>query len=198
MISPRRLPRTLRAVPLIGMLGCAGVVAAEVESVKVDRDGDRYRIQMRSRLSVPPKAAHAVFTRFEDLPAINPSVRRAQVIDDSGATTRVATDLRVCIVLFCPRLKMTQDMRTGADGESYTLTAAVVPEYSDFRYGLGTWAFSPCGQGTCLRFDAELEPDFWIPRLIGTWLMKRELRSQAVATSEGIERLAAEPGEPTR
>ena len=35
-----------------------------------------------------------------------------------------------------------------------------------------------------------MEPDFWVPPLIGPWVIKRTMREQAITTSEGIERLA--------
>lgn len=178
-------------------LCAASAGAAQVDRVEVEREGGRFRVEMHTRLAVPPQAAYEVFSRFEDLPRINPSVRRAVVVGREGADTRVESRLRVCIAFFCPKFKMTQDMRGGAEGDTFTLRAAVVPERSDFRYGLGLWTFAPCGDGTRLSFVSELEPGFWIPRLIGTWLVKGALRAQAVTTSEGIERLARQrTGEP--
>lgn len=170
---------------------CAGAAgAAQVDRVEVERKGGRFHVEMHTRLSVPPQAAYATFSRFEDLPRINPSVRRASIIGHNGEATRVESRLKVCLAFFCPKFRMTQDMLGGAEGEAFTLAATVVPELSDYRYGVGTWTFAPCEDGTCLSFVAELEPKFWIPPLIGTWLMRRELRAQAKATSEGIERLA--------
>ena len=41
-----------------------------------------------------------------------------------------------------------------------------------------------------MLFDAEIEPAFWVPPLIGPYLIARELRRQAQVTAESIERLA--------
>lgn len=179
---------------LIALGSLASVRAAEIGEVAIERDGDRFQVRMQARLAVPPAQAYAAFTRFEDLPAINPAVREARIVDRSEGVTRVETRLRVCIALFCPRFRMTQDMAGGVAGEVLTLSASMVPELSDFRFGRGTWTFAPCEAGTCLEFASELEPDFWIPPLIGTWMMRRTLRAQAVATSEGIERMARAAG----
>lgn len=170
----------------------ADASAAELESVDVVRDGTVFRIELRSRLSVSPERAFAAFTRYQDLPRINPSVREVAVLSREGDLVRVRSELRVCLALYCPRMTMTQDMRGwGVDG-TWALSATMVPEASDFRSGFGAWTFAPCTGGTCLVFRAELEPDFWVPRPLGNWLMRRVLREQAVTTSEGIERLAAE------
>lgn len=169
-----------------------GAVAAEVEQVSVVRDGARFHVEMRVRLSVPPDEAYTIFTHYPDLPRINPSVREVASVERRGHLDRVDAKLHICIAFFCRNLRFTQDMEPVADGPEFVLIATVVPEMSDFRYGRASWIFAPCASGTCLRFTAELEPDFWIPPLIGTWLMKRELRYQALATSEGIERLAHE------
>ena len=69
----------------------------------------------------------------------------------------------------------------------------VLPQMSDLRYGLARWRMSACADDrrrTCLEFKAELEPDFWVPPLIGPWLIQRKLHQEAIVTAEGIEKLA--------
>ena len=189
MVNSRRLALLPAAVLMLAAAG-TGALAAEVGRVEVEREGDRYHVQMAARLAVPAQDAYLAFTRFEDLPLINPSVREARVLAREAEVTRIETRLRVCIAIFCPRFTMTQDMAGGVEDEVFTLSAMVVPELSDFRYGLGVWRFAPCGTETCVSFDARLEPGFWIPPLIGRWMMRRALRAEARATSEGIERMA--------
>lgn len=168
----------------------ASISAAEVEEVTVARDGERFHITMRTRLTVSPQAAFDAFTDYDALPDINPAVQRAEILQRSDAGTRVDTRIKTCVAFFCPDFRLTQDMLPGYDDDTLTLSAKVVPELSDYRYGRGEWHFARCDAGTCLSFETELEPDFWVPPLLGTWLMRRELRRQALATSQGIERRA--------
>jgi hypothetical protein len=38
----------------------------------------------------------------------------------------------------------------------------------------------------------EVRPRFWVPPVVGPWLVREALRAQAQRTAEGVERRAAE------
>lgn len=170
----------------------AGAQAVEVRAIDVTRNEARYRVSMDVQLEVPAPAAYAVFADVSRLPQINPAVREARVLDESVATgpRRVYTDVRVCVSFFCRHLRQVQDMRFTPRPDGGDVQAVVLPERSDLRYGLANWTLRDCGGRTCLHFEAELEPRFWVPPVIGPWLMQRKLREEAMQTSAGIERLA--------
>lgn len=166
--------------------------AVEVRSIEVTRADTRYHVRMDVRLDVPATAAYAVFADLSLLPRINPAVRVARALDERVAAglRRVYTDVRVCVSFFCRRLEQVQDMRFTSRGDGGDVSAQVIPERSDLRYGRANWTLRDCAGRTCLGFDAELEPRFWVPPLIGPWLVQRKLREEAMQTSAGIERLA--------
>jgi hypothetical protein len=166
-------------------------LAAEVQQVTVTHTGPRYRIVMQTTLAALPERAQQVFSDYRKLPLINPAVISAQVLgENADGSQRLATELHMCFAFFCRDLKQVQDIHATRDGDSRGLSATVLPALSDLRYGQADWTLRPCGAGTCLGFTAELEPDFWVPPLIGPWLMERKLREEALTTSQGIERLA--------
>ncbi|MGH8461197.1 MAG: SRPBCC family protein [Stenotrophobium sp.] len=184
----------MKRIAVLALLLCTqAAAAAQVLDVQVDRDGDRYHIDLKAHLDVPAARAYSVFSDYRNLPAINPAVRSATVLgaDDDGVT-RLATEVHLCVAFFCHDLKQVQDMRRIHDGDATGLSAQVLPQLSDLRYGRAEWRMRPCDGGTCLHFSAELEPGFWVPPLLGPWLIERKLRAQAITTSEGIERLAAQ------
>lgn len=182
----------LLASVLCGALMSGPALAVELRAIEVTRGESRYRVRMDVQLDVPAPAAYAVFADISRLPRINPAVREARVLEEPGAEglRRVYTDLRVCVSFFCRRLQQVQDMRFTARPDGGDVQAVVIPERSDLRYGLANWALRDCGGRTCLHFEAELEPHFWVPPVIGPWLMQRKLREEAMQTSAGIERLA--------
>ena len=50
----------------------------------------------------------------------------------------------------------------------------VVPGAGDIKAGRADWRFSAEGENTTrMVFDAEIEPDFWVPPLIGPYLIAR-------------------------
>lgn len=188
----RKTRRVLVAIVAASALPAA---ALEVQRVDVSRDGARYHVEMQVVLDASAARSYAVFADPAQLTRINPAVREARVLDaPSTADTRLATVVRVCVAGFCRRLRQVQDMRhSRRDDGGAEVQAQVLPPLSDFRFGHATWSFRACGaQQTCLHFRAQMEPAFWVPPLIGPWIIQRKLRSEAIETSAGLERLARE------
>ena len=65
-----------------------------------------------------------------------------------------------------------QDVKQHAGG---MIEAVTVPALSDFRRGIYRWQLRGENAATRMRFTAVLEPDFWVPPLIGPWMIKRKL-----------------------
>ena len=174
---------------------CAGLPVAagavEIEHIEVRRDGERYSIRVAARLDAPAEQAFAVMTDYERLPAINDSVQRVRRLSTAAEGEDIYTEVRLCVALLCKQLWQVQNMRQAAAGSTYTLTATVNPALSNLKSGTASWRFEACSRRqTCLDFQAELVPDFWVPPLIGPWAIQHTMRREAIATCEGIERLA--------
>jgi len=190
--SMRPWTKRLTGLACLALAGSAS--AAEVQSLQVQHDGSRYHVEMQVKLRAPAAAAYAAFAAPGSLPAINPAVRKVQVLQHDGdERARIYTEVRVCAVLYCKTLHQVQDMRYAARPDGGDLHAEVLPGPSDFSYGRADWVFRPAGGATLLRFSAELQPAFWIPPLLGPWLVERSLREEAERTSAGIEKLAQPP-----
>lgn len=182
----RRLAFTLGATLL-----AARALAVDVQRVEVTHADTRYQVLMRVTLDARAQDSWTVFSDPLRLPQINPAVREVRLLDAARADApRVYTKVAVCVSLYCRELEQVQDMQFLRSDVGGTVRADVLPDVSDFRYGRASWVFSDCGGRTCLAFDAELEPAFWVPPLIGPWLIQRKLREEAIQTSEGLERLA--------
>ena len=165
-----------------------GAAAATVEAVTVDHDAGRYTIAMQVRVAVSAGAAYRVMTDFSALPQINDNVVLAEPLPNN----RLHTVVQMCIAFFCRKIEQMQSVVTRAPD---VLSMQVLPEQSDFRYGQAQWRFkSVNAHSSDLFFSAQLEPNFWIPPLIGPWLVQRKLQEQALITSTGIERVADERG----
>jgi hypothetical protein len=181
-----------RLLVLVAVLAAGTARAAVVESLDVVRQAQRYQVDLNAVLDVPAPAAYAAFADPANLPLINPSVRRAQVIGRGADGLRLYTEVRVCAAWYCRDLRQVQDMHYAPRPDGGDLSAAVLPQAGDFRFGAAGWQFRAAGPRTRLHFHAELEPAFWIPPLLGPWLVERSLRSEAQNTSAGIERRARE------
>jgi len=71
--------------------------------------------------------------------------------------------------------------------DSHTVVAVMVPGAGDFRGGNARWKITADGAATELQFSETFEPDFWVPPVIGTWLIERELVREVAETATYIE-----------
>jgi hypothetical protein len=53
----------------------------------------------------------------------------------------------------------------------------VDPQQSDFAYSREQWQLIPEGDGTLMIYNFEMEPGFWVPPLIGPYVIKRALKA---------------------
>lgn len=176
---------------ILAFIGTGTARAFELQNIAVTRADERYRVKMSVMLDVPARDAYGVFSDISRLPQINSSVREARVLQQNpDGHLRVYTLVRMCVSFYCRMIEQVQDMQFLPDQSGGEIRAEVLPQLSNLRYGRAHWTLQDCTGNTCLRFEAELEPDFWVPPLIGPWLIQRKLRSEAMETSAGIERLA--------
>lgn len=186
------MPRFLLAALLLLASGLAR--AATLESVDVSRDGGRFSAVIDTRLDADPQQALMLFADPARLPELNPAVRLAEVIERRDAQHwTLKTAVEMCVAFLCKTLRQTQDMTLtplAPPARGGVLDAVVRPGSGNLRAGSAKWTFTPCGTGTCLRFESTIEPDFLVPPLIGTWLIRRALREQSETTAAALERLA--------
>ncbi len=182
----------MRAVAaLAATLTAASASAATIDRLEVARTGERFSMTLSAQLDAPLERSYAVFRDFSLLPQINDAVEKVRLLDDAPpGAQRLSTRVRVCVSVFCTRLDQVQDLRDRADPRGHSFDAVVIPELSNLRYGRARWHMRDCEGRTCLSFETELEPKFWVPPLIGPWLVERAMRREAITTALGIERLA--------
>ncbi len=171
------------------MLFAGAARAAGVVDLRVERHGDRYRLAMRMNLEMPARELRAIITDYAHLARLNPAIVESKVLARKDGVTRVRTVVRGCIAFFCFDVHQVQDVRARADGE---IVAVTVPALSDFRYGLARWRIVPRGAHACrLDLEAVIVPSFWVPPIIGPWLIRHKMRDEALRTAATLERLAS-------
>ena len=184
-LSPR-----LRGLCVSLLLFPYALSAGEILDSKVTHDGVVYRLSITARVDAPLAVVYQLITDFTNLSAINPSIEESQVLASEDARRqRVRSVIKVCILVFCKRVEQVQDVNLI---DSRTLEATMVPGAGDFRGGLARWEFTPDGDGTLLHFTEVFEPDFWVPPVIGPWLIEKKLVNEVAETAMYIELTVAE------
>jgi hypothetical protein len=88
---------------------------------------------------------------------------------------------------------MVEDIR---ENGSDMVVATVNPARSDFSSGRSEWKILPAGAGqTRIVLRRTLEPSFWVPPLIGPWVIKNKMVQELSVMLERLEQYAnAETG----
>lgn len=153
--------------------------------MNVTRDAGHYAVDSVIMLDVAPRTAFRAATDYERLPEFNPSIERSERVGDD----RLHSDVRLCVAFFCRTI---EQMMTYRERAPTRIDMQVVPDTGDLEAGNVAWQFEAAETGTRMVFRAEIEPAFWVPPVIGPYLIARELRAQARTTAEAIERLGAD------
>ena len=181
-----------------GVLLCLWLVhgpatAGEILASSVVHEAGVYRLSVRAGIDAPLAIVYRSITDYDNLAAINPSIVFSRAFTTADPRIHhVRSVIQVCILVFC---KQVVQMQRVVQVDSRTIEAVMLPEGSDFRAGFARWQFSGDGASTELYFSEELEPDFWVPPVIGPWLIERELVREVTETVSYIEQLGRPPGE---
>jgi len=187
-LSPEHRWNTL--VVLI-LLGAGSVLALDLEDVQITRDGRRYSSQLAFDVAGSVEQVTEILTDYEHPERLTPAVTKREVIGRPGAVTRVRTEIHGCIVLFCKDIVLTQDVTVIAG----SIRAEIVADESDFRSGYIHWQITGNEQGgSDIRYQSVIEPDFFMPPLLGRYFMRKWLRRQIFGIAERLRlELAQDP-----
>ncbi len=168
---------------------CAfGALAGEVYTALVTHQSGSYFVEVDALISAPEPAVRHLLTDYEHLSRVNPAIESSEILlERKAGDYQVRTVTKACVWFYCKHIHQVQNVIESQDG---SITAVVVPELSDFQHGYARVNIWQEPDGTRVLIRSEVRPDFWIPPIIGPWLIKRKLRSEALETVQNLERVA--------
>ncbi len=176
------------AVLLLTLFGVSPATALDIDDVHVTNQGRAYQVQMTFGVAASVNQVMGLLTDYGFPDRLNPEVTMKEVISRQRGITRVRTEIRSCVFFFCKDVVLTQDVTVVAN----TIQADIVPDDSDFRSGYFRWSISSSVDGgSNIGFEAVMEPDFFIPPLIGGFFVRKWLRREIIATAKNLETEAA-------
>lgn len=163
--------------------------AAEVSEVDVRREEDRYRLHVAARIDAPPSTVWKLLTDFHHLERLHHTVRDSTYLGRTAeGMDRVQIHMHPCVMFFCVDLTQIVEFHSVAARQ---LLADFDRRESLFNFGHLKWRLDrTTNAGTDLVFDAELAPAFWIPPLLGPWILKSTLRKTAMDIILNLDRLS--------
>jgi hypothetical protein len=162
--------------------------AVELRQLAVDFDGEVYSVESEVWFDAPRSAVYAVFSDWDLSQQFSGAIVEAHDIGpDAEGRRGYYVRNRGCFLFFCKSVERRGSVEA-VPGED--LVARADPAESDFRLCEEHWAFSSRDGGTLVRYTLRMTPDFWVPPLIGPYVIKRKLGNDGIEALQRIERLA--------
>lgn len=160
--------------------------ALQLDSVDVTRHDHSYRLAVRAQLNADPDAVIATLLDAASWPQLNDAILETAITPDN--TVRSLT--RVCILVFCRRIRQAQRLERRPAGVVMAYTVA--GDDSDISAGTVRWQVDGNRAPCRITIDADLTPAFWVPPVIGPYAIRHVLKREIETTLRAIEgRLAA-------
>lgn len=191
-------PWRFLAFTILLCLGLPQAYAFDGLTLTIENEGKEYTVNLEARLEAEPDRVFAVLTDYENWDQLSELVTKSEVVGSLDEHRHLVRSVaKACVLMFCGRVVQVQDV---VDRDGREIIARTLPERSNVRNGTVRWRVAPdAGSTTQISFYMRLTPDFWIPPLIGPWLVKRSLHRAAVNTVATIENFAGAIGaKPTR
>lgn len=171
----------------------AGTCAAELRDIVVDYEDGTYTVDSAVWLDAPPDAVYQVFGDWDLYVQFSSAIVEAHDIGpDANGERGFYVRNRACLLFFCKSAERTGSVRAAAPK---LLEASADPAKSDFEMSEERWTFEAEDGGTLVTYSLRMRPAFWVPPLIGPYVIKHELRSEGGEAIDRIERLAQTRGD---
>jgi len=176
-----RLAAAARGIALGVALGASATPSTAAETphdlrVEVLRDHGVFHVSAAFIVGTDVPTAWAVLTDYDRLAEFLPDLEASRVVSAASEPLRVAQrgragfgflhfDIDVVLALEATPMSRLQFQEAGGS----------------LRRMRGEWRLSPVPAAVTVTYRAEIEPGFWVPPLIGTALVRRDVRRQLVA-----------------
>lgn len=185
---PSRHIFRMYAVAALLLLQGLPATAAELRKVLVEKDGDRYHLSSTTYFATTQSQLYHVLIDFDKYPLFASAFVEAENREpDEQGRPQFYTRMEGCVLLFCKAYVRVGYLELKPE---YDIVAITDPEQSNFNYSRERWQLIPDGEGTILIYDFVMEPGFWVPPIVGPYVIKRALRSSGGSAVNRIEAVA--------
>jgi uncharacterized protein YndB with AHSA1/START domain len=188
MSASGKLPAAMLMLAIAPML-----MASEIESLTVERTDNRINVDSVMHIAAPPELVFAALSDYGQFDELSSRYKQSRFIEPAAdGTPRIFTEVEGCVWFFCRSVQRTSRLDLQPNER---IVATAEPDESDVSYGREEWVLSAEAGGTRVDYTHVMEPDFWIPPLIGVWAIRRSLEGDALSAAQRIEVLALSQGE---
>ena len=132
-----------------------------------------YHIEVNVKLDVAADYVRDVLLDVAHIYRLNPSIIASEVIESQNSNESwVRTRVLCCVPAFCREVERVDAIRALPSGE---IQSKIIPSLSDFSSGKSVWKITSIDDNrTHLYLQASIEPEFYIPAMIGVNVVKKQ------------------------
>jgi hypothetical protein len=162
--------------------------AAELSQIAVDYKDGTYTVESEVRFDVGQHALYSVFSDWDLATQFSSAFVASHNIapDESGRSGFYVLN-HGCVVFYCKTFERSGYVQLDPDS---LIEASADPTRSDFEFSDERWTFNREGDATIVRYSLRMKPAFWVPPVIGPYLIKRKLRNDSGEALNRIEEIA--------
>lgn len=173
---------------LAALFVAANVPAADLRLIEVDRADDVYTMKSVTWFEAGAAALFQVLTDYSLFSEFSSAIVESKNLGtDASGRPEYYTRMEGCVLMFCQSFVRIGHLSLKPIDE---IVAVTDPTRSDFKRAEERWQLVPEKEGTLLIYEFEMQPDFWVPPVIGPFYIKRALKSGGERAVERIEALA--------
>lgn len=160
--------------------------AGEVLESHIAYEDGHYLISLTMKIEAGLDKVYTSLTDFNHLTRLNNNIKLSRLLQSKDKQHLVQIEAEGCVWIFCRRVRQLQ--RVTEMGHGY-IQAVDLPDKSDMEYGRILWHIVEQDGFTIISYRADFVPAFFVPPLIGPYLLKGRLLAAGKKTIHGIEQL---------
>ncbi|MDH3511961.1 MAG: SRPBCC family protein [Gammaproteobacteria bacterium] len=165
----------------------ASANGVEVLSVRVESEGKRYHMLGESIIQATPEFIFNTLMDYDNFHRLASGIAETRFLEPENPGQLLGyTRIDSCVLFFCKSVEKVETIHARAFRE---ISTEAIPEKSDFVFNKSRWSLEDSDDGTHVTYEAEIEPDFWMPPLITKWAIRYKLRKSAELIGLRIEYL---------
>ena len=192
----------IKFIAFISLVGVSvsGLQSADMTKMEVERKGKRYYLDSTILVNVPKKTMYEVLTDYNNMHHFSRGIKQSQEVTPApDGTRRVFSHLQGCVAFLCRSVEKVELMNTIENQQITTLLQAELSK--NVRWNKSEWNLSeveakPASESeakkilTQIDYKMEFEPDFWVPPILGTYIIKKSLAQDGLEIVERMEKYA--------
>ena len=164
------------------------VTVTYAANVNVRYEKKTYYLSAEFNVEASPTRVMQVLNDYENISDLNPAITVSELLaSPDESTLRVRTVVHDCILFFCKDITRVEDIQQEGNEK---LEAFMIPMLSDLRSGYASWALTENPLGTTVRYEANMQPKFWVPPIIRSFVLTKKFKKRVTESIQLLQNKA--------